>query len=303
MDNNLYTFFFVVLNYIDYEMTSRAVQNIKKCVTGYQDYGILIVDNCSPNGSYEILKERFVDIDNVFVIKNEKNEGYAKGNNFGVKYIERRFRNCKYIAIMNPDVIFFERTNLGKIVDKLNSDPQLASISPLHLLNGKLDPRAIAWKTQRGFDDIFLTFAITNRMFHRTQYRDFEIEPNKLSYVEVLPGSFFIIKMEPFKQIRYFDENTFLYCEERILAKKLMNAGYKQAIDFESFFIHNHDERNRSNISYKIRHSKYLLLSRAYYNLTYNKPFGPFVAVLLYILYPIRILEILVITLLKGLKR
>ena len=303
MDNNLYTFFFVVLNYIDYEMTSRAVQNIKKCVTGYQDYGILIVDNCSPNGSYEILKERFVDIDNVFVIKNEKNEGYAKGNNFGVKYIERRFRNCKYIAIMNPDVEFFERTNLGKIVDKLNSDSELASISPLHLLNGKLDPRAIAWKTQRGFDDIFLTFAITNRMFHRTQYRNFEIELNKLSYVEVLPGSFFIIKMEPFKQIRYFDENTFLYCEERILAKKLMNAGYKQAIDFESFFIHNHDERNRSNISYKIKHSKYLLLSRAYYNFTYNKPFGPFVAVLLYILYPIRILEIWVTILLKGLKR
>lgn len=303
MDNNLYTFFFVVLNYIDYEMTSRAVQNIKKCVTGYQDYGILIVDNCSPNGSYEILKERFVDIDNVFVIKNGKNEGYAKGNNFGVKYIERRFRNCKYIAIMNPDVEFFERTNLGKIVDKLNSDSELASISPLHLLNGKLDPRAIAWKTQKGFDDIFLTFAITNRMFHRTQYRNFEIELNKLSYVEVLPGSFFIIKMEPFKQIGYFDENTFLYCEERILAKKLMNAGYKQAIDFESFFIHNHDERNRSNISYKIKHSKYLLLSRAYYNFTYNKPFGPFVAVLLYILHPVRILEILVTTLLKGVKR
>jgi len=303
MDNNLYTFFFVVLNYIDYEMTSRAVQNIEKCVTGYQDYGILIVDNCSPNGSYEILKERFVDIDNVFVIKNEKNEGYAKGNNFGVKYIEQGFRNCKYVAIMNPDVEFFERTNLGKIVNKLNSDSQLASISPLHLLNGKLDPRAIAWKTQKGFDDIFLTFAITNRMFHRTQYRNFEIELNKLSYVEVLPGSFFIIKMEPFKQIGYFDENTFLYCEERILAKKLMNAGYKQAIDFESFFIHNHDERNRSNISYKIKHSKYLLLSRAYYNFTYNKPFGPFVAVLLYILHPVRILEILVTTLLKGLKR
>ena len=303
MDNNLYTFFFVVLNYIDYEMTSRAVQNIKKCVTGYQDYGILIVDNCSPNGSYEILKERFVDIDNVFVIKNEKNEGYAKGNNFGVKYIERRFRNCKYIAIMNPDVEFFERTNLGKIVDKLNSDPQLASLSPVHLFNGKLDPRRIAWKTQKGFGDVFLTFSITSRMFHRMEYRDFKIEPNKLSYVEALPGSFFVIKMEPFKQIGYFDENTFLYYEEVILAKKLMNAGYKQAVDFESFFIHNHEERNRPTISYRIRHSKYLLLSRVYYNLTYNKPFGPFVAVLLYILYPIRIIEIFVITLLKGLKK
>lgn len=303
MDNDLYTFFFVVLNYIDYEMTSRAVQNIKKSVTGYQDYGVLIVDNCSPNSSYEILKGRFMDINNVFVIKNEKNEGYAKGNNFGVRYIEQRFKNCKYIAIMNPDVEFFERTNLGKIVDKLNSDEQLASVSPLHLLNGKLDPRIIAWKTQKGFDDIFLTFAITSRMFHRIEYHNFEIEPNKLSYVEVLPGSFFIIKMEPFKQIGYFDENTFLYCEERILAKKLINAGYKQAIDFESFFIHNHNERNHPPISYKIRQSNYLLLSRVYYNLTYNKPFGPFAVVLLYILYPIRILEVLVASLLKGLKR
>lgn len=303
MKNGLYTFFFIILNYIDFEMTSRTVQNIKRYVTGHQDYGILIVDNNSPNVSYEILKERFKNVDDVFVIKNNKNDGYAKGNNFGVKYVEQRFNNCKYIAIMNPDVEFFEETNLERILDKLESDPQLASISPLQLLNGKLDPRTIAWKTQKGFDDIFLTLAITNRVFHRTQYQTFKIEPNKISYVEVLPGSFFIIKMEPFRQIGYFDENTFLYCEERILAKKLMGAGYRQAIDFESFFIHNHKEESRSKISYKLKHSKYLLLSRAYYNLVYNKPFGPLVVALLYILHPLRALEILMSTLMKGLRK
>jgi len=70
-------------------------------------------------------EERFTNVDDVFVIKNNKNKGYANGSNFGVKYVEQRFNNCKYIAIMNPDVEFFEETNLERILDKLESEVKL----------------------------------------------------------------------------------------------------------------------------------------------------------------------------------
>lgn len=281
------------------ELIINLVENISHSINGYKDYGVIIVDNDSPDGSYKALKKHFENFENVFVIRNKKNEGYAKGNNFGIKYIETNFAECKYVAVANPDVELLENTDLARILNKLDNEPKLAAITPIQLLNGNFDPRTIAWKIPKGIDDIFLNFALTSFIFNRTSYKKFQIQSNMLSYVEVLPGSFFIIKLDVFRKIGYFDENTFLYCEERILAKRLMASGYKQAVDFEIFFLHNHQHKSNSTISQKVRHSSYLLASRVYYNITYNKPIGWLVALLLCILYPLRLLEILTITFFK----
>ena len=294
-----YRLFFVILNYMNYSLTANLVDNIKRSIIGYDEYGILIVDNASPNESYEILKEQFSGVEGVFVIKNSTNQGYAKGNNFGVRYIEENFNECKYIAITNPDVEFFDNTDLGKILKKLESNPVIASIAPIHILNGVFNQKAIGWKTPKWFDDIFTSFALTNLFFNRIYYKNFKIEPDKVSYVEVLSGSFFIIKLEVFKKVGYFDEHTFLYAEEAILSKKLMALGYKQVVDFESFFIHNHSAKVNRKLVNRIRDSYYSLISKAYYNANYNRPIGKLVAVLLYVLYPIRILEILMIILIN----
>ena len=300
-----YYFFFVILNYMNYSLTAHLVDNIKKSIVGYDEYGILIVDNASPNESYEILKKQFDGVKDVFVIKNNMNQGYAKGNNFGVKYIEKNFSECKYVAITNPDVEFFDNTDLGKILKKLESNTMIASIAPIHLLNGAFNQKAIGWKRPKGFDDIFTSFALTNFFFSRIYYKSFKIEPDRVSYVEVLSGSFFIIKLDVFKKVGYFDEHTFLYAEEAILSNKLMALGYKQIVDFESFFIHNHSAKVNRKLVARIKESYYSLNSKAYYNANYNKPIGKLVAALLYILYPVRILEILgivIVSFLNGIR-
>jgi len=301
LNRKKYEFFFVILNYMSSELTIKLIKNIFHCITGYKEYGILIVDNSSPDDSYEVLAKHFQNFENVFVIRNKKNEGYARGNNFGIKYVETNFTECKYVAIVNPDVAFFENTDLTKILDKLDGNPKLAAITAVHLLNGDFDLRTIAWKVPKGIDDLFLNFAVTSLTLNRTHYKKFRIQSNMLSYVEVLPGSFFIIKLDVLRKVGYFDENTFLYCEERILAKRLMEAGYEQAVDFGIFFLHNH-HKSKSTINQKIKHSGYLLASRVYYNIAYNKPIGWLVALLLYIFYPLRLLEILIITLFKKVK-
>jgi len=64
----------------------------------------LVVDNNSPNESFKNISE-----DNkVYTIKNKINSGYSVGNNFGAKYINEHFPECKYIAITNPDVLFLK---------------------------------------------------------------------------------------------------------------------------------------------------------------------------------------------------
>jgi len=117
--------FFLILNYIDYNLTIDAINSIQNKIVNPKDYGILIVDNASPNDSYNVLKKIFKGYANIIVIKKPGNLGYARGNNFGLRYIEKKFPETKYVAIMNPDVRFFDNTNLEKTLRKLESDNKL----------------------------------------------------------------------------------------------------------------------------------------------------------------------------------
>ena len=71
----------IILNYNDFTTTKEMIEQIK-------DYKILnhiiIVDNCSTDDSYNILKKE--EKNNIEVIKTKSNNGYASGNNYGIKY-------------------------------------------------------------------------------------------------------------------------------------------------------------------------------------------------------------------------
>jgi len=283
--------FFLILNYLNYNLTIDTVNDIQNKIVNPKDYGILIVDNASPNDSYNVLKKIFKGYANIIVIKNPGNLGYARGNNFGLRYIEKKFPETKYVAIMNPDVRFFDNTNLEKTLRKLESDNKLAIIAPLHLLNKTFCQQNIAWKIPKGLDDLALNFWLCSKL-SRVRYKKLRLEDNKISYVEVVPGSFFIAKMNALKEVEYFDEGTFLYVEERILSLKLKERGYKVAIDFENMYIHDHS-RKQFNIAEEIRDYNRLFSSRIYYNLKYNGNWKYITVPLLVSTYLLKVLEIM----------
>lgn len=49
-----------------------------------EEHEIVIIDNASPDGSGEALRQLYSDISNIKVIVNEGNLGYACGNNVGI---------------------------------------------------------------------------------------------------------------------------------------------------------------------------------------------------------------------------
>lgn len=58
----------------------------------------IYIDNCSSDGSVEYIRNNFPE---VIIIQNEKIKGFGENNNLGVSYAKG-----KYIAIINPDIIF-----------------------------------------------------------------------------------------------------------------------------------------------------------------------------------------------------
>ena len=83
---------------------------------------IVIVDNKSPNDSYEKLKEYYKDNNDVILIQNSDNLGFAKGNNAGYDYIKEHFENVKFIVVMNNDMEIKQDDFIEKIYESYKED-------------------------------------------------------------------------------------------------------------------------------------------------------------------------------------
>ena len=112
MGNN--AFGFVVLHYLDFEMTKQCVLNILENCHKY-NIKIVIVDNASQNGSGENLKKYFEYEHRITVIINEENLGFANGNNVGYEYL-KKFEYINFIIILNNDVLIKQNNFLDTVV-------------------------------------------------------------------------------------------------------------------------------------------------------------------------------------------
>lgn len=252
----------IVLNYRDFQTTSKFINMSNK----FSDLDkIVVVDNNSNDGSYEkLIKYRS---DKVHVIKTYKNGGYSYGNNYGIKYAIKMF-NPKYIIISNPDVIFKEGI-INKMINIYDEYEDIGLVAPrIKEKNKKANP---AWKLPNLKDDILSSSIVLKKIIgDRCLYSNEELN-KEINFVDVLPGSFFMIPSNVIKEIDYLDEDVFLYCEERILTHKLKNKGYKNILI--SNIEYNHEHSTSINKSIKSIKKQYEILneSRIIYHKKYNK--------------------------------
>ncbi|MDG3045139.1 glycosyltransferase [Bacillus sp. B6(2022)] len=70
----------VMLTYNELHLTKKCIDSIKKH-TRRDEYELIIVDNASSDGTKEYVRQ----LEDVVLIDNEKNQGFAKGCNQGAK--------------------------------------------------------------------------------------------------------------------------------------------------------------------------------------------------------------------------
>ena len=249
----------VVLNYNNFEETKKCVDNLLNIGINKE---IVIVDNKSTNESFKILKNNYVKFDNIHVIETEKNGGYSYGNNFGIKYIIKKYPNINFLCIMNPDVIISYSKIIDNIIDKLKQNDDVAAMSAIMILNGYLNYEGMCWELPDK-----KTIYTDHIMFLKNKRRkeDIKIENNFIAKVDVIPGSFFIIKRRELEEIGYLDEKVFLYNEENILAHKLLKLNKKVALSVSDYYEHNHiKKKEQVNLKKRLNDNKIGFESRKY---------------------------------------
>ena len=247
----------VILNYNDSDSTIELIERIK-------NYKILdlivVVDNNSTDNSFELIKK--YESDKIKVLKSNENAGYGAGNNIGAKFLEKN--GIDYIIISNPDVIFKQK-DLKKLLINFKEE-SIAIVSPTIKENNHLNR---GWKFQGTIADALSNINYIGRFIKKKKLYKDEHYNKKISEVDVMSGCFFIIRSKIFKEIGYFDENTFLYYEENIIAKKIANINKKIIVDNKVQIIHNHSVSVNKTYD-KINKFKILAKSQKYYHKVYN---------------------------------
>ena len=249
---------FIILNYNSFEDTKKCAYNLLSLDT---DYSIIIVDNMSPDGSYDALKKTFSSNIQVSVIQTNHNAGYAAGNNYGIRYAIDKY-DPQFISIINPDVLIPEKTIIEKLCSLLSENERcmFAGGKPVK----EWSPNEVlptGWNVPDP-----LTAVFSHSLLWRNKVNDLDSKKNGKIRVECIAGCFFIAKTKLFREVGFFDEGTFLYNEENILGIRSKRKGYYGIIDLSLCYYHNHLEKDESNISFyeKVTKTRETYKSRRY---------------------------------------
>jgi len=254
----------IVLNWNGWENTIECLESLYQIE--YDNFNIVIVDNNSNDDSIEKIKDycdgllnissnkgvekpiqvlelinnesnsieslsdMFSDITSnkkLILIKNDKNYGYAGGNNIGIKYSFKLFKP-DYIMILNNDTIV-NKDFLIKLVNFADVDEDIGIIGPkiYYYDNPNIINSAggvIKWRLGIG----------VNIGIGENDDGQF----NQVNNVDCLLGACILIKSSVIKKIGFLDEKFFLLLEETDFCFRAKIAGYKIVFYPKSIIYH-----------------------------------------------------------------
>jgi O-antigen biosynthesis protein len=221
----------IIVNYNVKYFLEQCLLSVRKGVQGL-GVEIIVIDNCSTDGSMEYLEPRFPE---VRFVRNSSNTGFAKACNAGWA-----LSGGELVLFLNPDTLvaedsfascaaFFETHEdcgaLGvKMIDgsgKFLKESKRAFPSPLTSLF-KL----------AGLSAIFPRSKIFSR------YHLGHLDPSQTNPVDVLAGAYMMIRREVLERIGGFDETFFMYGEDVDLSYRIQQAGYKNYYFPRTTIIH-----------------------------------------------------------------
>ncbi len=250
---------FITINYNSSNLTIKLVESIISQTIGL-DYEIIVVDNASQNEDFQNLHNNLTKLNQVKIIKNRINSGFASGNMLGVN-----FASGKYYFFINNDCILLNNSvKILKDFLDFNEDVGVATAKVLDN-NGNYS------SSYKQFPHLIkqLFGNSVQRIISKNRFPSNKIKLQKNSEVEVVSGSCMFFRRDVFCSIGGFDTVFFLYCEEEDICKRVWDFGKKV------YFIPKaevfHDAGGSTEKSFEIEREFYI----SYYHLL-NKHFNVF---------------------------
>ncbi len=206
----------VIVNWNSGDMLSDCVSSI---LNGNYDSidKIIIVDNGSEDGSANLQ----IESNQVLLIKNPSNYGFAKSCNIGARH-----STGEYILFLNPDTVL-EPNTLKKTINYMEKDGnEMVGISGIQLCyeDGNIARHSSRFPSPFSF---FMRSSGLHKIFLSLDH--VLTEWNHLDTREVphVIGAYFFVRKKLFNSLNGFDERFFVYLEDLDFSLRADRLGFK----------------------------------------------------------------------------
>lgn len=233
----------IIVNWNGKKYLKNCLESVSK--QSYLNYRIVLVDNNSTDASLKFVENNFPQIK---VIRNNKNLGFAKGNNVGIKYALKQ--GADYIILLNNDTMV-DKKWIEELVNSANRDDKIGIVqSKIYLFGQKNIINTL------GNEVHFLGFAFCGN------YKSEDTgQFNKDREITCASGAGCLIKREIVEKIEMFNEDFFMYHEDSDLGWRTRMAGYKIILSAKSKMWHKYSfSRNRLKYYYLERNRLSIVL-------------------------------------------
>lgn len=210
----------IVLNWNGKADTMECMDSLRKVT--YPNYKILLVDNASTDGSVELFKKSYPDIE---LIVSDKNLGFAGGNNLGIRRAMED--GADMLLLLNNDTTVYPDF-LDGLVLTAQSDERIGIVGPKICFYG--DPQKV-WSAGGAIN--MFTGAIGNIGEGLPQD-----SLQGLKRVDYVSGCALLIKSSVVRQIGLMDEDYFLYFEETDWNVRAHEKGYISVVNNDVRILH-----------------------------------------------------------------
>lgn len=211
----------IIVNFNTKELLDKCIESIYSECNG-NNYEIIVVDNNSDDDSIKMIIEKYPE---VITVKNDKNYGFGKANNIGVRH-----SNGKYLLLLNSDTIV-----KNNIVDNFLSFYKKNSLNSnigclgawLYNIDNNITNSIGHFPSKRGVinDYINIIFKRNTIINPENLYRD-----EKYTEVEYITGALLFFEKSIFLKFNGFDEEFFMYYEETDLQYRMSIDSFKRII-------------------------------------------------------------------------
>jgi GT2 family glycosyltransferase len=214
----------IITNWNTRELVHQVLQSIFAHPPGVP-FEVIVVDNASDDGSAEMIAQSFPM---VRLIKNSRNEGYAKANNKGAAVA-----NGEMILLLGSDVVVID-DGLQKMFDYLSSHSHVGAVG-CRLLN----PDRTVQQSCRRFPtlrDAVLTYLSLHKLAGGYNIRDFDFY--KTQEVDQPAATSLMIRKSVVNKLGLFDERYTILYNDVDLCRRMHDAGWKIVYLADAEVIH-----------------------------------------------------------------
>jgi len=261
----------IIVTYNASEYLGELFSSLEEIEYPREDFEIIVVDNASTDDTVKRLRNYELQITNLQILINQKNTGFAQGNNIGLRYALEK--NFDYAYLLNQDTIvdpifLQEAVAVGESDEKIGAVQSLLMLWPdKDLINSwGNEIHYLGFAYAGGYKEKISNFqpASPARFVGALARRAGGFPISNYREIAYASGAACLVRLTAIKEIGLFNEDFFMYHEDVDLGWRLWLAGFRVVLAPKSMVYHKYEFGRSIKKYYFMERNRYIVLVQNY---------------------------------------